>query len=669
MLFKPRGVTSNDPKYAGNSRIMTIPDLLAYRDTWKERLSDDFSLGRILFAARAAKSKPAAPEKLVMTSNGFKVKDRDAIAPSERGVRMVQSTLNKLTESNFDLIAKAILVPEIILNANVVADVVRLIYDKALVEPVFAGLYARLCYMIVRYEYDYRSTQSGEVDAQKSEVRVAIVEKCQQMFDGATKAVRETASEEEAEKVRKRNVNNIKFAGELFLKSLITQKIIDRILGEKLFNITPNDMDLEVVVNLLEVVGKMYEEKHPAAQPALWKLLGELQEERRFSNRIRFLLQNLIERRNGGWKPREPEQVIVEDPQQQQQQQQQQQHQQQRYHFHHHHHHQQHQQHHQQHHQQQQRNSDQLQTPIGKRAKSYQDVSNPYGVGARRSTSHLDLPGYGAYAMPPPPPPPPTLQYAGVEEQLSVDERKLIVLARPPETLTEEVRRNIFRIARDAVEDGLPNRDWITNDLSRVLGPNESSSQSLMTSVYVILLRALMDPKESERTLFCTALERGNWERSILGRGFAWCLTKIIAERDVADCPRIYSRFVDVVTRVTELNFLCVTKDIIARTARYLDVLQVVYDETEEWEEDFIHVWDKLLVTRQAPNKVTAAESMESMSFTRLGSFLRGILPDFVASMVQAGFFTEDELRQWRQENESNPKFRAITEELTQLYP
>ncbi|RNC30037.1 putative eukaryotic initiation factor 4a, partial [Trypanosoma cruzi] len=176
------------------SRIMTIPDLLAYRDTWKERLSDDFSLGRILFAARAAKSKPAAPEKLVMTSNGFKVKDRDAIAPSERGVRMVQSTLNKLTESNFDLIAKAILVPEIILNANVVADVVRLIYDKALVEPVFAGLYARLCYMIVRYEYDYRSTQSGEVDAQKSEVRVAIVEKCQQMFDGATKAVRETAS-------------------------------------------------------------------------------------------------------------------------------------------------------------------------------------------------------------------------------------------------------------------------------------------------------------------------------------------------------------------------------------------------------------------------------------------------------------------------------------------
>lgn len=671
MIFKPRGVTSDDPRYAGNSRIMTIPDFLSYRDTWRERLTEEFSLARILQAARAEKNRAMMPEKLVMTSNGFKVKDREAIDESERGVRMVQSTLNKLTESNFDVIAKSILIPEIILNTRVVGDVVRLIYDKALVEPVFAGLYARLCVMIVRYEYEYHSMRGGEVDAQKSDVRVAIVDKCQRMFDGAAKAVQKTATEEEAEKLRKRNVNNIKFAGELFLKSLITQKIIDLILDEKLYNNTPNDMDLEVVVNLLEVVGKMYEEKHREAQPRLWKTLATLQEDRRFSNRIRFLLQNLIDRRNGGWKPREPEKVVVEEPPKQSQQQSHQQHhhpnqqqqqsqqpQQSQQHYHYHNNQQQHHHHH--------RNNEHPSQQMGRKSVSYQDVSASYGVGTRRATSYSDLAGNNACGVPPPPPFP----SSSPEDHLSPEEQRQIALARPPETLTEKVRRKILCIARDAVEEGFTRPGEMTGELSRVLGPNESDSQSAMASVYVILMRSIMDTKEDERTLFSTALIKGKWERSILARGLAWCLTKIIEEREVTDHVRIYSRYVDVVMRIPELNFLCVVRDVMARTANYLEALMAVCECTEEWEEDFIRVWDLLVAKQRAlKQRLGVGELMEALNHARLGSFMRNVLPDVVATMTQAGLFTEDELRGWRAEHAENSKLRTLVEELAKLYP
>ncbi|KAH9598271.1 MIF4G-like [Trypanosoma melophagium] len=692
MLFKPRGVTSNDPKYAGNSRIMAIADILAYRDTWSERLTEDFSLGRIIQAARQAKVKAVVPEKLVMTSNGFKVKERDNMEASERTVRSMQGALNKLTESNFDLVVRSALCPDIIFESEVLTAVVQLIYEKALLEPVFAGLYARLCHTIVQYELEVRKIPEGQRDA-KSMVRVAIVERCQQMFDSAAKEVVDSLPEEEAEKLRKRNVNNIKFAGELFLKGLITQRIIDRILSEKLIGNAANDMDLEVVVNLLEVVGKLYEEKHPQAQASLWEILRKLQENRNLSMRIRFLIQNLIDRRNSGWKPRESESAVSAEARQApppppaaagQQQALSPHHNNNNTNSNHHHNNNNQYHHHHSHHQQQQqqqhnnnnnRNNDQLPPPIGRRATSYQDVSGSYGPAARRATSYSDLAGYGSYPMLPPPPPPPPPQsssasFTPVEEQLSVDEKKLMALAQPPESLTNEVRCKITRIARDAVEEGMTNREWMRDELSKVLGPGESEKQSCMASVYVILLRALMDTKESERKLFATALSKGEWERSILCRGIAWCLTKIIADRDVSDCPNIYAHFMDVVVSIPELDMVSVARDVMARTANYLDALMVVYDCTDEWEEDFILVWDSLAATVRRPgDNLTVSAVMDAVGSLRLGSFMRNILPDFVAAMVREGIFTEEELRVWREANESNQKMRGLLEELAQLYP
>nr|CCC95630.1 unnamed protein product [Trypanosoma congolense IL3000] len=691
MLFKPRGVTSNDPKYAGGSRLMPVADILVYRDTWcGAPPTEGFSLAQILGEARAANSKPVVQEKLVMSENGFKVKSRDSIDTLERGVRAVQAALNKLTESNFDVVVQTVLTPDIIINADVAKDVVRLIYEKALVEPVFAGLYARMCYAIVRFEYEYRSKMSKDVDTSCSTVRVAIVEKCQLMFNSAAKEAHQPMSEEQAEKLRKRNVNNIKFAGELFLKALITQKIIDRILDDRIYSIVPNDMELEVIINLLEVVGKLYEEKNPAAQGQLWKMLASMQENRRYSMRIRFLLQNLIDRRNGGWKPREAEQVVVEEPQppqqthtqpqaqsQSQNQQQQQQAQQPQKHY-------QQPQHYRQHEQQQgnaqphgyhqhmqppPRNPEHNQPTSTRRVSSYHDVSGALGVAGRCTQGPDDVPRCGSYHNMPPPshgnPP---------EARLSMEERRRSNNELPPTVLVEEFQQRIILIARDAAEEDMVDPGGMMSRL-KSLGRADSVFDMTDVSVYVILLRALKDSKESERKLFLTTLEKGGFERDSIARGFAWTLVKIITERYVVDCPRIYIRFVEAVWSIPTFNFICVTRDIMSRATNLLDALSAQYENENEgeWEEDFIIVWENLISAgqgrRPTERKPSVDDMMQSIGSIHFGPFMCSILADFVASMIQANFFEEGELIEWRERNKNNSKMYSLVEELAEIYP
>ncbi|EAN80008.1 eukaryotic translation initiation factor 4 gamma, putative [Trypanosoma equiperdum] len=696
MLFKPRGVTSNDPRYAGGSRLMSVSDLLAYRDTWRGRPpTESFSLAQILRDARAADCKPVVTEKLVMSENGFKVKSRDSIDSLERGVRAVQSALNKLTEWNFDVVVQTVLTPDIIINNEVVKDVVRLIYEKALMEPVFAGLYARMCFSIVRFEYEYRTKFLPGTCQVPSAVRVAIVEKCQQMFTNAVEESKQTMSEEQAERLRKRNVNNIKFAGELFLKTLITQKIIDRILNERIYEMVPNDMELEVIINLLEVVGKLYEEKNPDAQEQLWKMLSSMQENRRYSMRIRFLLQNLIDRRNGGWKPREPEQVVIEDiqsqqqPQQQSQQQQQQQQQQQsqqqpqqqqqqgQKHY-------SQQQRHQQsfpHHNQPQshggyhqhppppppppRNSEYQHTPGMKRGGSYHEVSSSLGMGGRCSQSTNDLTRGGSYNNMPPP------AHGFSDSRLAPEERKRLNFARPPAQLLEEFKKNILFIVRDAAEEGMADPEGMKVQLNALV-PQDSNAPISEVSVYVTLIRALMDANESERKLLLSVLQKGSFENHILTRGFSWALAKIISDRDCDDCPRIYARFAEAVWSIPSFNFRCVTKDIVSRTAIHLGALSVEYESEGEWEEDFIAVWENIVTAsetgRQGESKPSVADMMESIAPSCTVPFMCNVLPDFVAVMVQARFFTEEELGAWRNKNKDNSKVFSLLEELSVIY-
>lgn len=250
-----------------------------------------------------------------------------------------------------------------------------------------------------------------------------------------------------------------------------------------------------------------------------------------------------------------------------------------------------------------------------------------------------------------------------------MDERKQIARARPPEALTDEVRRNIFSIARGAVEDGTPDSEKMIADLSRVLGPNESSKQSQMASACAILLRAIKEPKDTEREIYTTALTKGKWSRDLIARGFAWCLTNVVETREVIDCPRIYSRFVDVVVNIPELTFLSIAKEIMARTANYLDSLMIVCEFTDEWEEDFIRVWDMIVLKQKDKPKPSINKVMEALGSARLGPFMRNVLPDLVATLMQVEFFTEDDLRKWGKENESNQRLRPFIEELAQLYP
>ena len=273
---------------------MTIDDMLAYRDTWSEKLTPEFDVESIIRDART--EKKTEPAKLQTTEAGYKKKNPNEIDEVERMVRSVQGVLNKLTEKNFDVLEKEVLVPEI-LNLGVVPLVVDRIFDKALDEPVFTALYAKLCHNIAAYERN-----RGDGPAQ-SQIRASILNKAQAVFEEMTHL--EGTSEEEQTRVRRRKIANIRFVGELYNRRMLSLKVVTQVLNSLIFTEgTISEVNAEVALELLLVSGKeldsLTREKNVHT---VWDQVRSMlsRDPLPFSKRLGFLYQNLIELRESGW--------------------------------------------------------------------------------------------------------------------------------------------------------------------------------------------------------------------------------------------------------------------------------------------------------------------------------------------------------------------------------
>ncbi|CUI10882.1 Hypothetical protein, putative [Bodo saltans] len=82
-----------------NTTVISIDEMLSFRNTFKNKPAPDFDFSTILKDARA--SKVVIPAALPTTENGYKVVDAAKLEKGEKTVRVIQSTLNKLTEKNY----------------------------------------------------------------------------------------------------------------------------------------------------------------------------------------------------------------------------------------------------------------------------------------------------------------------------------------------------------------------------------------------------------------------------------------------------------------------------------------------------------------------------------------------------------------------------------------
>lgn len=92
--------------------------------------------------------------------------------------------------------------------------------------------------------------------------------------------------------------------------------------------------------------------------------------------------------------------------------------------------------------------------------------------------------------------------------------------------------------------------------------------------------------------LFARALDAQIFDTGVLSRGLSWFLTFAISEDIKEDFPLAFTRFTNLVVNMQLLNFTCVLRDVLARTANYLDALHVELSDSDEveWEGQFVDV-------------------------------------------------------------------------------
>ncbi|KAJ3125319.1 Cytosolic carboxypeptidase 1 [Nowakowskiella sp. JEL0407] len=275
---------------------------------------------------------PEPVEKLEVSDNAWRptvskklTKEEEVdeeLAHRESIFKKTRALLNKLTLEKFDSISQKVLDIGISSEA-ILQGVINLIFDKALDEPTFGGMYAQLCQFLSQNLP--RVQQWIDLDTRNNAFRRILLNKCQEEFESGQKWAdqaetmakqlkkadelpadeRETLMERvfAINKAKRRALGNIHFIGELFKLQMLTEKIIHSCISQLLRNITePEEEDIESLCKLMTTVGqKIDHSKAKSYMDTYFARLSELSKHMGLPSRIRFMLKDLIDLRKSNW--------------------------------------------------------------------------------------------------------------------------------------------------------------------------------------------------------------------------------------------------------------------------------------------------------------------------------------------------------------------------------
>ncbi|KAL1122516.1 hypothetical protein AAG570_002847, partial [Ranatra chinensis] len=234
---------------------------------------------------------------------------RDALSQENRNdiiFRKVRGILNKLTPEKFHKLSDDIL--KIGLNSTILKGVIFLVFDKALDEPKYSSMYARLCLRLCE------EAPNSEND-EPCTFRLLLLNSCKVQF--------ESRAHDKANK--RKSLGNIKlplfiflmffiyfqFIGELCKLNLISEgilhKCIQRLLEKKTKEKDLNEMgeDLECLCQIMRTCGQILDnEKAQLLMEQYFARMYNLSRNPILPIRIRFMLRDVIELRKERWVPR-----------------------------------------------------------------------------------------------------------------------------------------------------------------------------------------------------------------------------------------------------------------------------------------------------------------------------------------------------------------------------
>jgi len=235
--------------------------------------------------------------------------------------------LNKLSLTKFDKLSDVFIATGIGRNEQCLAGAIELIVKKAQDEPHFAAMYAALCLKLSRTRMDFEEevVKDGKGKSKKKTFKKLLLTECQKEFETDTNYKIEKALEgveEEEERnlkkimVKKHYLGHMRFIGELYKGDLISIKIMLMVLPQLLEGNDENgavdEEKVECFAKLMAVIGLILEQQSVGLRDvgkgdafeklqAFWDTVEAFAgKAASVSNRIKFMLQDLLEMRNNG---------------------------------------------------------------------------------------------------------------------------------------------------------------------------------------------------------------------------------------------------------------------------------------------------------------------------------------------------------------------------------
>lgn len=237
---------------------------------------------------------------------------RDVLTLDEKNdsvFRKVRGILNKLSPEKFDKLSLELL--NVGIESQIILKgIILLIFEKALDEPKYSSVYAKLCHQLCEDAPNFEPP-----DSNISTFRRLLLNKCQDEFENRSKATNAfdkdvSLSEEELEQyhiAKRKMLGNIKFIGELGKLEMLHEGILHRCIKqllEKKKNIplVESAEDLECLCQIMKTVGRRLDTpKAKAWMDQYYSRIKFFAGQMELPSRIRFMLQDVLELREAKW--------------------------------------------------------------------------------------------------------------------------------------------------------------------------------------------------------------------------------------------------------------------------------------------------------------------------------------------------------------------------------
>ncbi|GAM29151.1 hypothetical protein SAMD00019534_123270 [Acytostelium subglobosum LB1] len=279
--------------------------------------------------------QPPQPALPVNENRWQRTKVED-LSDTDQELRKAKFILNRITAEKFESQAQSLLELGVTRNIDVFTGVITIIFSKAITETKYVTMYTELCKKMFTFERtEKESERQALVDAGtpadqikeddfRPKLRTLLLQTCQTEYEKITQlfptiheipddltGAERTDFEEKQFIQRKKIYGLINFIAELFKQDMLSDKIIHAILVALMGELNkPQEIKLECFCKLLAPIGSKIVSKKGADtfMMGYYQRMEQLiSPQSNLSTRIKFLIQNVLDLKNNGWKSKEVE--------------------------------------------------------------------------------------------------------------------------------------------------------------------------------------------------------------------------------------------------------------------------------------------------------------------------------------------------------------------------